>query len=449
MSTKESDSGAAPEPAFQKPKKLEGPLGVLWGIATSYGTSCVILFLLMGLTYKGTVDQVELGLVGAQAKYFDSIYWTKQIGPLAIPVPGALLLQAILAVNLLCGGMVRLRMKALDWFALSLNVMLLTLLVLRKLPGDFWAHFGMVIVAGLISVAYIYRKKSSLGIMIVHLAMAGLLVAGLVKFTYANSGFLKLWEGEQASVYVAFYENELVFSQLKDDGTCDEFIVHDEAFTGMGRTGRGVVEMKQLPFKLLLNRFLLNCEAQRNTDGSLALVEQPEESQVRANFSGLRVTAEIPGQAQQSASLWLASLDPWTLKVGEETWTVAYRRRIRDLPWTLRLDKFIKEEHPGVTTPKVFASDVTRIDDRVEQGFHISMNAPMRYGGFTFSQNNWGPQIGIGERPDPQGRQYSTLEVSTNPSDQWPKYCCFVMAFGLFIHFLAKLTRFVSRSFQS
>ena len=102
------------------------------------------------------------------------------------------------------------------------------------------------------------------------------------------------------------------------------------------------------------------------------------------------------------------------------------------------------EEHPRSSMPRVFSSDVIRIDDEGEQEFHITMNAPLRYEGFTFSQNSWGPQDPSRQPRD--GTLFSVLEVSTNPTDQWPKYFCFMMAYGMLIHFLAKLSRYVARA---
>ncbi len=416
----------------------------LWTIACSYGTSCSILIMLTFLTWRGTVDQKDIGLVGAQAKYFDSLLWYGHIGPVRIPLPGALLLQVLLAINLLCGGMLRLRLKAPDFFVLALNLMMMALLVKGWVPGSFWWHFSLVIAAGVVSTIYAYRKKSRVGIMIIHVAMAGLLTAGLVKFATSNNGYIRLWEGETGSTYTAFHENELFFAKPLANGHYEEYIVHDEAFRHLHAGGRATIQLDEVPFTLLINRFMPNSEPRNTKDGAVALVELPELDFARANQAGLLVTIDVPGEPQQSAALWSTELAPLTVQVGGEAWAIGFRRRVRDLPWSLRLDKFTKEEHPGVNTPRVFASDVTRIDAQGEQKFHIKMNSPLRYGGLTFSQNNWGPQ-------DPRmapsdGRRWSTLEVSQNRSDQWPKYWCFGMAFGMFVHFLAKLARYIVRS---
>jgi hypothetical protein len=39
---------------------------------------------------------------------------------------------------------------------------------------------------------------------------------------------------------------------------------------------------------------------------------------------------------------------------------------------------------------------------------------------------------------------YSVFAVVENVADQWPKYSCYLIAFGLLFHFLTKLSRFVA-----
>ncbi len=42
-----------------------------------------------------------------------------------------------------------------------------------------------------------------------------------------------------------------------------------------------------------------------------------------------------------------------------------------------------------------------------------------------------------------QARPWSGLTVVQNPSDQWPKWSCYIIALGLTIHFALKLNRYV------
>ena len=84
-------------------------LDSLFDAFSSLWLSCVLLVLLGLLTWLGTLYQVEHGLFAAQVKYFDSLFLIHQAGPVAIPLPGGTLVMGILFVNLVCGGIVRMR----------------------------------------------------------------------------------------------------------------------------------------------------------------------------------------------------------------------------------------------------------------------------------------------------------------------------------------------------
>ena len=104
------------------------------------------------------------------------------------------------------------------------------------------------------------------------------------------------------------------------------------------------------------------------------------------------------------------------------------------LPFSVALDEFTVEYHPRTRKPKVFRSDITRIEDDVSQPVKISMNQPMRHKGFTLFQSSWGPP---GSRSE--DRQYTVLAVVRNPSDHWPLGACIVVAIGLTMAFVHKL----------
>ena len=69
---------------------------------------------------------------------------------------------------------------------------------------------------------------------------------------------------------------------------------------------------------------------------------------------------------------------------------------------------------------------------------HIYMNEPLRKDGFVFYQTSFGPD------PRRPGSFYSTFEVANNPSDKWPEWSCYVIAFGLALHFLWKICIFIA-----
>ena len=116
---------------------------------------------------------------------------------------------------------------------------------------------------------------------------------------------------------------------------------------------------------------------------------------------------------------------------------------VYDLPFHVRLNRFVKRDHPGTLTAADYRSfvEIPEDGDRVVQ---IYMNTPLRKDGFVMYQTSWGPQIA--GRPDGGPPWYSVFEVAENPSDKWPEYSCWVIAIGLLIHFSMKLTRFLGSS---
>jgi len=367
-----------------------------FNMLSSNGLTCLILLALMVLTYFGTVAQIDRGLIWAQKHYFDSLVCTLDLTwfglPLAVPWPGALVLISLLAVNLVCGGILRIR----------------------------W-------------------RRRTLGILITHFGILFLLVSGLVKFAASTNGFVQLNPGEQSSVYTSFHRWEIAIAELKGDGTVREHLIAQKAIESPG-----VHVSDVLPFRLVVDRFLPNCRPRRTraTHGARDVVDGfyledlPLVKQASANVPGAYVRIVEPGDngaTIERGLLWGLERHPWTVRVDNVPWTITLRRRIFDLPYAVRLERFRKEEHPGVSTPRHFSSDVTRIEDGVEQQFHIAMNQPMRSGGYMFSQNSWGPQDGS------PGPYYTVLEVSSNPADQWPKVACYVIAVGLLLHFGRKL----------
>jgi cytochrome c biogenesis protein ResB len=128
---------------------------------------------------------------------------------------------------------------------------------------------------------------------------------------------------------------------------------------------------------------------------------------------------------------------PFRAKLADGEWVFELKRRSYPLPFEIRLDKFIHEQHPGTSIAKAFISDVTRTEAGASQTARISMNAPMRHKGYAFYQSSWGGG-------DNQAK-YSVLSVVKNPADKFPQYACTVVAAGLFIHFCLRLIAYLRK----
>ncbi|MEO6596974.1 MAG: cytochrome c biogenesis protein ResB [Planctomycetota bacterium] len=423
-----------------------------WHIAHLLGSmklAVVLLVLLAMLTWLGTLAQIDRSTFDVQREYFESWFviaklplsvWGNSLFTLRIPLPGAYPVMSLLFVNLLVGGMLRLRLR--------------------------WRNTG---------------------VLITHLGIAFLLVAGFVKMHYSFSGSLALYETPadgnkleqrvyQSSKFVSFHDYELVL--MREVGDSIEERVVPESSLWPARDGKSVtLRTPDLPFTVQVHHWMDFCRALPKgpmvaaatpvVDGAFLKPESwPEGEQPRseAEIAGCYVTVLGNGLGNGLGSglgsgangaaaervdgiLWGMPLlphdresYPFTFTMQGVRWGLDLRHVVFDLPYSVRLDKFQKLDHPGTMTPRDFRSFVTVDAGGQERAAQIFMNNPLRKDGYVVYQTNWGPQ--------PRGGPpwYSVFEVSYNPSDMWPAIACGVIALGLLVHFLLKLYGFLQSS---
>jgi hypothetical protein len=113
-------------------------------------------------------------------------------------------------------------------------------------------------------------------------------------------------------------------------------------------------------------------------------------------------------------------------------------------PFSLTLLKATHTVYPGTDIPKDFRSRV-RIDNSQtgeKREVEISMNHPLRYGGFTYYQY----QMDAGQVAEQAGRAPSSvLSVVRNPGWLTPYVGCAMVGAGLIVQFLFHLIGFVSK----
>jgi hypothetical protein len=113
-------------------------------------------------------------------------------------------------------------------------------------------------------------------------------------------------------------------------------------------------------------------------------------------------------------------------------------------PFSLTLLKATHTTYPGTDIPKDFRSRV-RIDNAQsgeKREVEISMNHPLRYGGYTYYQY----QMDAGQVAEQAGRTPSSvLSVVRNPSWLTPYIGCAMVGAGLIVQFLFHLVGFVSK----
>lgn len=364
----------------------------------SLGLSCALLILLALLTYLGTIDQVDNGLFEAQKKYFESFVVWNAIGP--FPLPGAYLVMAVLFVNLVVGGIVRIRKS--------------------------WATAGVIIG---------------------HVGILMMLGAGLVKFHWSTEGHVTLYEGQAKSEYESYYDWELVVMEPTSRGTTIERAIAPKDVARSRRSAGCIFRDAGLPFELQVSHYMRNCRPMRK--GPMFDVDVPViegvflnplalDKEAEQNVPGVYVTARAPDGTSTSGLVWGLADEPLMATFAGKPYALTLRRQRFPMPFTVRLDKFTKENQPRLDMPKLFSSDVSVSEPQGTRAVKISMNEPLRDKGLVLYQASWGPS-----NARPGDRLFSTLAVVSNPSDQWPLYSCIVIAAGMLLHFTRKLVRHV------
>lgn len=368
---------------------------------SSIWLSVTLLVLLALLTWLGTLEQVHTGLFEVQKKYFDSLFLIHHAGPVPIPLPGATLVMGVLFVNLILGGMLRLR-----------------------------------------------KGTSTIGILITHVGIAFLLIAGFVKAYFAEEGHLTLYEGQRSNVFESYHHWEVAVLEKLPDGQIREVVAAEEKFVDAEAGARVVLSSADVPFQLEVTRFLSNSRVLPKGpmfDAPLPVVDgfflegRPREKENEQNIAGAYVAVLDPGSGtRREGLLWGAATQPWTVEVGDKTFGIELRRAQHLMPFTLRMDDFKKEDHPRMTMAKAFSSDVTVFEGSTSRPVKIEMNEPLRSQGLVLYQSSWGPS-----NARPGDRLFSTLSVVRNPADQYPLWACIVIAIGLLLHFGMKLNRYI------
>jgi hypothetical protein len=373
-------------------------------LLASYGLACALFLLLLLLTYLGTVEQIEHGLFQTQRKYFESLFLVHTFyDTIPMVLPGGYLLLTLLFLNLLAGGFWRLR-----------------------------------------------KGWSQVGVVITHAGILLLLVGGFITYSFSTNGRMRLFEGEEQNVFQSYYEWEVAISGTDENGRDRAFVIPPDVFERAAREPGESVAIPGTDLRIAFSNYMPNCfprDAENAKGGAAPLVgearlvstttEKSHEQNVPGVYIHLR--GETSG-ASETHILWGLQRAPVETQSLPGSWEIDLRRRQWELSFSIALEKFNRELHPGTMQPSAFSSDIIAIDGDVRQPVKISMNQPFRHGGYIFYQASWGPQ-----NAPPDAPLFSVLAVSQNPADQFPLYACIVIAVGMLVHFTLKLSGHIRR----
>lgn len=439
----------ATPPAAPPPTPTRGVASHVVHFLGSMKLAVVLVLLLALLTWLGTLAQTERSTHDVQREYFESwfviaelplSFWGEPLFPgadgkgfpLAIPLPGAFLVLALLFVNLIVGGLLRLK----------------------------W-------------------HKRNVGILITHFGIAFLLAAGFVKLQWSYAGSMLIYETPPdgntipGTAYVSnrfssFHDFELALLTDRGD-TIEERVVPEQQLWAARGEGSVTLRADGLPFTVQVHHWIDNAWPRAKgpkVNTSMPVVDgvflepvaaepgkQPKSEQ---EIVGCYVTVfGTDGERIEGVLFGLPRMPkdekryPLTFTIKGQRYGLDLRHVLYDLPFSLRLDRFQKLDHPGTLSPRDFRSFVSVLGAGplqaeqtapVLQEAQVFMNNPLRRDSFVVYQSGWGPQP-MGGPP-----WYSGFEIAYNPSDIWPALACGVIALGLLWHFFAKLWRFLHSS---
>ncbi len=402
----ETGSGKA-GPEEQSPLALWG--GRIFDALGSYWLAVTILVALLVLTFLGTLEQRFRGLEDVQRDYFESFFHISRTiaataedpqGGFPIPVIGALPLLALLFINLIVGGILRLR-----------------------------------------------KGSSTIGILIAHVGIGLLLLGCLVEHMTSTNGSMTINPGETSNYFVSYHDWDVVVSEYLGDGSGQEFVLPQDQFEDMDEGEQIRFHSPKLPFDVALSGYRRHAVPrpvpgghQGGGIGGFLLQELPPAQEAAENVPGALATIRTEGEADEQVLLWGLQTGPYHFSRAGRRFGIDLRRKEWRVPFKLRLTRFVKEEHPGMAMAREFSSYLEKIEDGSSQNIHITMNEPLRHRGYIFYQSSYQP---VGRGADGKLIHRTVLTVSTNPADRIPLIACIVIALGLLIHYCMKLYRHI------
>jgi hypothetical protein len=425
---------------------------MVFAFLSSFGLATTVLLLLLLVTLLGTLEQLDHGLLLTQVKYFESFFildvdmtcclramhwpWSVPDGwRQTVLLPGGYLLMMVLTVNILFGGIARLKKECL-W---------LVKLPLRVFRGRFR------------ELTPVPRR---IGVLIAHLSIVFMLAAGVVSLYWKTEGATWVREGRTVDEFQSFHDSVIEIERVKPapaDGKRSVMVIPGWEFTDLTEGKARTFTSSKLPFDLLVKNYIEHCEPRRDSASSPMVVNgfrlqevarrDPENGKVLEHeklMNGAYVQAiDKKTQESQPGLLWRGENGPFTCRFGDEVFAITLGRRTYPLPFEVTLEKFIREVHPGTGQARKFSSQViVKREDKTGPGEHklITMNQPLRHNGFAFFQSSFDAEAA--ERGGPQS---SMFQVVNNPSDNWPLYSLIAAGSGILIHFIWSLVRFIKR----
>ena len=420
----------------EKKKKKKNTLGArrkkfAWLVPlASIRLTLLLLSLSMILVFVATLEQVRIGIRGALAEYFESMYgiwhypeqfWgSEHLSAFPIPIPGGYLLGGLLILNL--------------------------------------------------TAAYITRFQwtgKKMGIQLIHLGIIMLLVGQLATQAMQEESRMQINKGESSNYIERFHGVELAFSDVTNPGT-EKVVTIPQDILEKG----GTIRTADLPFKVQIKHFGVNCDFTVTPEGSnrgvlvqgvnrgvgqtanLTISEKEEDFSSEGLNFGYLVFELFDGK--ESLGTWLTLAHPggnhwWKespklsdlafqpIRHNGKFWGVTLRSEREYLPYSIELLDIENEFYQGTEIPFNFESDIVlNMEGNQSRRALVYMNTPLRHAGKTFYQYQMNAAA-----------DYTVFQVIRNPSWLVPYIACVLVSIGLLWQFSFHLVRFLRKNSSS
>lgn len=365
---------------------------IMLKLLSSVRITVVCLFLLFILTFWGTIAQVQQGLYAAQERFFASFFF---LAGGWLPFPGAQGVLWVLFINLVCA--------LID-------------------------HFSK------------HREWTYIGSKITHIGLLLYFAAAFFIFHLSQESYVHLMEGEMADVSTSYNDWELAYWQDRADSHQVVTALDSKAF----KPGEKI-PFNDPHFTISVEHYFPNADAFNSSNAkperiisvdAINLINpKPLDKEREKNTPGGIFDLDFEGQPH-TLMLYGAEPGATAVMISGKKYNFILRHKCYPLPFTLKLDHFKAEFHPGTEVAKSYESLVTISTGSLERQVRVYMNNPLRYKDYTFYQASYDK--------DSMGRQYSTLAVVKNSARLLPYISCFAVFFGLALHFL--IQAFVAKS---
>lgn len=341
----------------------------------------VLPFMILVLVI-GTISQKELGILESQTRYFSSYFYMLGF----IPLPGGLTLITLLFINLLAKFLFK-----SDWS---------------------WAKAGTIVT---------------------HFGVLVLILGGAITYFTSRDGYLMVGEGDQSNIVEDYHQRMVVVRE-------GEAIIYQLPFE---QVSDGLqITPADATFSLTITKSCFNCGISRRPESEqdgwtspgkfMRLDKKASDPQDEKNMTGIEFSVSGAGADMDGNYLTFDKFPkPPQIEVGARIYTIAIERKKRELPFSISLQEFKQDFHPGTDMARAYQSDVTVIDGDNSWPVLIEMNEPLRYRGYTFYQSSFDI---TGDKP------YTVLTVVENKGRIFPYISTLIIALGLILHLVIRIS---------